>query len=196
LASPSFAAAAGLVIVAGGLVWFWSGRASSPADIAEIKAPAVALPAAQTITAKPDVQPIVPAAETRPTARPKPELAVYRIVRPQITSPTSAEVPAKSVPADSTETAYMPGEDTYVRTISSLSKIVDTQKDTAMRPSQRVAYEHDMAVVDDAIAKMKKEVKKNPADRSARQVLYASYQNKIDLLKSVSQKEELMASLR
>ena len=65
-----------------------------------------------------------------------------------------------------------------------------------MRPSQRVAYEHDMAVVDDAIVKMKKEVKKNPANRSARQVLYASYQNKIDLLKSVSQKEELMASLR
>jgi ribosomal protein S15P/S13E len=90
----------------------------------------------------------------------------------------------------------MPGEESYVKTISSLSKIVDTQKDTAMRPSQRVAYERDMAVVDDAINKLRNEVKKNPKNESAKQVLYASYQNKIDLLNSVSRKEELMASLR
>jgi hypothetical protein len=53
-----------------------------------------------------------------------------------------------------------------------------------------------MAVVDDAINKMRNEVKKNPKNESAKQVLYASYQNKIDLLNSVSRKEELMASLR
>jgi hypothetical protein len=64
-----------------------------------------------------------------------------------------------------------------------------------MRPSERVAYERDMAVVNDSIAKMRQEVKKNPKNQSAKQVLYSSYQNKIDLLNSVSQKEELMASL-
>ncbi len=53
-----------------------------------------------------------------------------------------------------------------------------------------------MAVVDDAIDKMRREVKKNPRNESAKQVLYSSYQNKIDLLNSVSQKGELMASLR
>jgi hypothetical protein len=52
-----------------------------------------------------------------------------------------------------------------------------------------------MAVVDDAIAKMRKVVQKNPKNESAKQVLYTSYQNKIDLLNSVSQREELVASL-
>ncbi|MBK9529349.1 MAG: hypothetical protein IPO41_13800 [Acidobacteria bacterium] len=53
-----------------------------------------------------------------------------------------------------------------------------------------------MAMVDDSIAKMRKEVKRNPKNETARQVLYSSYQNKIDLLNSVAQKEELMASIR
>jgi hypothetical protein len=91
---------------------------------------------------------------------------------------------------------YMPGEESYVKTIANLSKTAEQKKDDVMQPSQRIAYERDMAVVDDAIAKMRKEVKKNSKNESARQVLYLSYQNKIDLLNSVSQKEELMASLR
>ncbi len=65
-----------------------------------------------------------------------------------------------------------------------------------MRPGERIAYERDMAVVNDAIAKMRNEVKRNPRNETAKQVLYSSYQNKIDLLNSVSQKEELVASLR
>ena len=53
-----------------------------------------------------------------------------------------------------------------------------------------------MAVVDDAIAKMRVQINKDPKNDTAKQVLYSSYQNKIDLLNSVSQKEELVASLR
>jgi hypothetical protein len=90
----------------------------------------------------------------------------------------------------------MPGEESYVRTITSLSRSVDSQKDAAMRGSERMSFERDMAVVDDAINKMRAEVKKNPRNESAKQVLYSSYQNKIDLLSSVSQKEELVASLK
>ena len=65
-----------------------------------------------------------------------------------------------------------------------------------LRPSERIAYERDMALVDDAITKLRQEVRRNPRNESAKQVLYSSYQNKIDLLNSVSQKEELVASLR
>ncbi len=53
-----------------------------------------------------------------------------------------------------------------------------------------------MAVVDDTISKMKSEVKKNPKNEAAKQVLLASYQNKVDLLNSVAEKTELMASLK
>lgn len=96
----------------------------------------------------------------------------------------------------STAAAVLPGEESYVRTIASLAKTVDSQKDTVLRPGERIAYERDMALVDDAIKKMRQEVKRNPKNDSAKQVLYSSYQNKIDLLNSVSQKEELVASLK
>lgn len=104
-----------------------------------------------------------------------------------ITYPNSAQ-PVNAV--------YIPGEDNYVKTINTLAKNVDSTKDTVLRPSERVSYERDMAVVNDAIAKMRKEVQKNPKNESAKQVLYTSYQNKIDLLNSVSQREELVASLK
>ena len=91
---------------------------------------------------------------------------------------------------------YLPGEESYVRTISNLSQTVAGQKNSVMRPSQQVAYERDLAVVDDSIKRMRSEVRKNPKNESAKQVLYTSYQNKIDLLNSVAQKEELMASLK
>jgi hypothetical protein len=91
---------------------------------------------------------------------------------------------------------YLPGEESYVRTIADLKQNVDGQKDRIMNPSSRIAYERDMAVVNDAIKKMKEVVKKNPKNQSAKQVLYSSYQNKIDLLNSVVEREELMVSLR
>jgi hypothetical protein len=83
-----------------------------------------------------------------------------------------------------------------MKTIASLSQSVSGQKDALMRPSERVSYERDMAVVNDSIKRMRDEVRKNPKNESAKQVLYSSYQNKIDLLNSVAQKEELVASLK
>jgi len=92
--------------------------------------------------------------------------------------------------------SYLPGEESYVKTISDLKQNVDTQKDTVMTPSNRVSYERDMAVVNDSIKRMRDVVKTNPRNQAARQVLYSSYQDKIDLLNSVAQREELIASLR
>ncbi|MDQ3491373.1 MAG: hypothetical protein M3449_09970 [Acidobacteriota bacterium] len=107
--------------------------------------------------------------------------------RPQFTA-------VRSSPASVAE--YLPGEESYVKTISDLKQNLDGQKDNILNPSSRVAYERDMAVVNDAITKMKEVVRKNPKNQSAKQVLYASYQNKIDLLNSVAEREELMASLK
>ena len=92
--------------------------------------------------------------------------------------------------------AYLPGEESYIKTIADLKDNVDQQKDRVLTPSTRVSYERDMAVVNDSINKMRDVVRKNPRSQAARQVLYASYQDKIDLLSSVAQREELMASLR
>ncbi|MEP7147550.1 MAG: hypothetical protein ABI857_01525 [Acidobacteriota bacterium] len=91
---------------------------------------------------------------------------------------------------------YLPGEESYVKTISDLKQNVDTQKDAVMSPSSRISYERDMAMVNDSINRMRTVAKNNPRNQTARQMLYSSYQDKIDLLNSVAQREELMASLR
>lgn len=91
---------------------------------------------------------------------------------------------------------YIPGEDSYVKTIATLKSSLDGAKDLNMKPSARFAVEKDLAVIDDAIRRMQAEVRKNPKNEAAKQVLFTSYQNKIDLLNSVSERNELMASIR
>jgi len=88
------------------------------------------------------------------------------------------------------------GEESYVKTIATLTETVNTRKDEILDSSARFSFERDLAVTDDAIARMKKEVKRNPNNEAAKDILRASYQNKIDLLSSVADKTELMASLK
>ena len=88
------------------------------------------------------------------------------------------------------------GEETYIKTIATLTETVNTRKDETLNSSARFSFERDLAVTNDAIAKMKKEVKRNPNNEAAKDILRASYQNKIDLLNSVADKTELMASLK
>lgn len=91
---------------------------------------------------------------------------------------------------------YLPGEESYLKTIDGLRASVDEQKDRVLPPASRVAFERDLALVNDAINRMQDVVRKDPQNQAARQVLYAAYQDKIDLLNSVGQREELLASLR
>lgn len=90
---------------------------------------------------------------------------------------------------------YLPGEESYIRTINQLEQNVTVQS-ASLKASSQFAYERDLAVVNDSIVKMRHVVKKNPKNQSARQVLYSAYQDKIDLLKSSMQSGELMASLQ
>jgi anti-sigma factor RsiW len=195
-ASPSITAAAGLLIVFGVAAIFWMGRSAPTAQPEIASAPVVKAPTTTVITpttgdsATTTVQTGDTNFETFRSG-PRIERAAYAPEQRRVQS--SPAVVRTGVTADPND--GMPGEESYIRTIASLSKTVEVQKDAAMRPSERIAYERDMAVVNDTIARMRQEVKKNPKNSSAKQILYSSYQNKIDLLNSVSQKEELMASL-
>ena len=96
----------------------------------------------------------------------------------------------------SAETAeLLPGENVYIKTIETLAQTVNSRKDSALDASARFAFEKNLAVTDDAINKMRAEVRKNPKNGAAKKVLRVSYQNKIDLLNSIQEKTELMASL-
>ncbi len=191
LANPSLAAAASIILVIGVAAFYWMNR---PTPVTETPRNDVARDERPMNVSAP-----APVATTAPVARNNdaPAAVVERASYHPPQNPVSVKpAAAKSQTGVTSVNEYMPGEDSYVKTIANLTKSVEQKKDDVMRPSERVAYERDMAVVDDAIAKMRKEVKKNPKNDSARQVLYSSYQNKIDLLNSVSQREELMASVR
>ena len=186
VANPSIAAAAGVLIIFGLFAGIWSLRTNNsdvPQSVA-VNSPKAVSPAVPVgsgpVVAGPSDN--VPAPANRPAA-----------VR---ASYSAAPVKPSFDRAAVVVPAYLPGEASYVKTIENLSQSVDSRKDTALRPSARINFERDMAVVNDAIKRMKGVVRKNPKNESAKQVLYSSYQNKIDLLNSVAEKEELMASLK
>lgn len=187
--SPSITVAAGLLIVAGVFALLLIDRSPVQQTSNEV----AQAPASFTVTSPKIVETASPSTvstdEESPsyTAGPRFERASYR---------TSIKPPIDRAPvATDANGNFMPGEESYVKTISSLTRTVEEEKVGVLSGSQRVSYERDMAVVNDAITKMRKELKRNPKNESAKQVLYSSYQNKIDLLNSVAQKEELVASL-
>lgn len=189
-ASPSITVAAGLLIVAGVFAMMMVDRTPAPMNLAVTETlPKFDQPAFVATNIAPD---FADEKETSSTTFVRPERASFRTDsnRQNIRPAGYTSQPASTLTAD-----YMPGEESYVKTISNLTKTVDEQKaGGVLRPSQRVAYERDMAVVDDAITKMRAALRRNPKNESAKQVLYSSYQNKIDLMNAVAQKEELIAS--
>jgi Putative zinc-finger len=197
LASPSLAVAAAVLVVFSIFTAVWtlrSGESNIIVPDVAVNAPqappavtmplagdsvtsAAPAPAAKRETARNSIRDIAVRADYRENSyRPKPTA--------ESTRPAAATL------------AYMPGEESYVKTIATMSQSVNSQKNDVMRPSEQIAFERDLAVVNDSIRKMRKEVRKNPLNESAKQVLYSSYQNKIDLLNSVTQRQELMASLK
>lgn len=191
LTNPSLAAAAGIVIVVGVTAMVWMNRTAAPTAAPQASVATVSSPASTQSAPVNSIQVSnVPDTVSTPNSM-RFERAAMRTDSRRITS-SAAVVRSNSA----TYADPLAGESSYVNTISTLSKTVEEKKDGVLRPAQRIAFERDMAVVDDSIAKMKQEVKRNPKNETARQVLYSSYQNKIDLLNSVAQKEELMASIK
>lgn len=190
--NPSMIAAASLLIVFGLFAGLWVNRSRT----IENANTTIATTQKPTQTAAPSVmpaasQPIEPEKTETETAviTPRPERAIYRpeVRRQTVTAPSAGTV---------APLGFMPGEESYVKTIATLKRTVDDQKSGVLGVSELIAYERDMAVVNDTIDKMRTEVRRNPKNDSAKQILYASYQSKINLLNSVAQKEELVASLK
>jgi hypothetical protein len=196
LINPQVGAFAALLIVVGLFAMYKLSGPAVPNDVAGI------VPKSSTSPRTVDVitaDPVAPATTgvsltvgAPRTARPTVENASYRIPARQANSSISnSQQPVLE------NAAYLPGEESYVKTISSLSKTVNGDQDpNIMTASQQVSFARDMAVVDDTISRMRDAVKKNPKNDTAKQMLSTAYQNKIDLLNSVAQKQELVASLR
>jgi hypothetical protein len=103
---------------------------------------------------------------------------VKRVAGPQQTV-------ARRVPRPSTTTnELLPGERNYVKTIAALNSTI--KSDVPLRPSLRVDYEHNVALLDSAIEMTRDAARKNPKDAQARKFMYAAYQSKVELLNQVA----------
>src|SRR5688572_13830687 len=205
LASPSFAGAAGILVVVGMMaaVWTFKGDQSGPSG-------------SIAINNKPSEEKVIERIDAPPVAGPSDSMdnvvpansgdGSRKNVRVQQTEYSEAElkriIPAvnrevgpRKVPVIPASAQYLPGEESYIKTIDELQEGVTAQS-VSLKASSQVAFQRDLALVDDAIAKMRKVVRKNPRNQAARQILYSSYQDKIDLLKSSAQRNELMASVQ
>ena len=199
LASPSITAAAGIILVAGifAILWMPKSPATGVADNGPLVASTASTAPAGTVEVAPVEPPIAPvSASADNTAKKGTTYVEVSNLSPKRLQAITADLklPAQTVAPQ--YAGYLPGEESYLRTIADLKENVDSQKDTVLTPATRVAYERDMAVVNDSIKRMREVIQRNPRNQAARQVLYSSYQDKIDLLNSVAQREELMATVR
>lgn len=207
LLKPQTAAFAGLLFVAVvslSLLTLKPEKPSSPIVAVNDKKPAaapIAAPISTNDTAKindapPISQPVIPQANDVSSKN------EFRPVKASIvkTEPAAAEgikskvKPEAVIPVAPRESVR--GEESYLKTIATLTATVNERKDQTLSASSRFAFERDLAVTDEAIKEMKREVAKNPNNEAAKQILRVSYQNKIDLLNAVADKTELMASLK
>ncbi|MDI1241233.1 MAG: zf-HC2 domain-containing protein [bacterium] len=193
LMSPSFAGAAGILMVVGLMAFVWNSNPSNPVGPTIASNPVQELaPAFQSEPAA-DVRQVVNASSdgkkaTRVDSSALSDAQVRRIINASFVERGPRKV-------DAVEARFLPGEESYIKTINDLEQSV-TAQNASMSPSNQVSYAKDIAVVDDSIKKMREVVKKNPRNQAARQVLYSTYQDKIDLLKASSGRGEMMASLQ
>jgi len=79
----------------------------------------------------------------------------------------------------------LPGERAYLQTIAKLDSTIKANQKT-MRPSLQVEYQHNLAVVDRAIAATRSAAKNNPNDPDAADFMFAAYQSKVDFLNTIA----------
>ncbi|OLE53645.1 MAG: hypothetical protein AUG51_12345 [Acidobacteria bacterium 13_1_20CM_3_53_8] len=88
----------------------------------------------------------------------------------------------------------LPDEQGYLKAIASLTNAIDSTGNSTLPPSVQAEYRRNLELIDQAIAATRVAARRNPQDASARQFLYASYQNKVDLLSAVADQTMLVAS--
>ncbi len=84
-----------------------------------------------------------------------------------------------------TRARLLPGEQGYIKTIAALDATIKSNP-RPMRAGLQVEYQHNLAVVDQAIAATRAAVQKNPKDPDAAQFLNSAYQSKVDLMTQVA----------
>lgn len=117
---------------------------------------------------------------------PKAELVVDQAGPKQPDPPATREAGPirKNRPAEEQATSLAWQERQYERAITKLNEAIKAQ--APLRPSLRVEYEYNLAVIDSAINSTRDVARKNPNDPQATQFMLAAYQSKIDLMNQIA----------
>jgi hypothetical protein len=111
-----------------------------------------------------------------------------RVSRPEAAQPTPA--PAETAAA---KKEVLPGEKAYQTAIASLEKTIKFGGDASLKPSVRVQYERNLAILDSAIEQTRKVASTNPKDKDAVGFLMSAYQSKVELLTKVADQAQVAA---
>ncbi|MDQ3805180.1 MAG: zf-HC2 domain-containing protein [Acidobacteriota bacterium] len=87
----------------------------------------------------------------------------------------------------------VPGEKNYREAIASLERVVKAGGDAVLRPSARIEYERNIAVLDRAIEETRRVALRNPKDKDAVSFLMTAYQSKVELLTAVADQSQVAA---
>ncbi len=87
----------------------------------------------------------------------------------------------------------LPGEKDYVAAIASLDKTIKMGGDASLKPSLRIDYERNLAILDGAIEQTRKVAARNPKDKDAVGFLMSAYQSKVELLTKVADQAQVSA---
>ncbi|HEX8178251.1 MAG TPA: zf-HC2 domain-containing protein [Pyrinomonadaceae bacterium] len=124
-----------------------------------------------------------------------------RAVRLETASYTSAarrgaqKMSDENSPAPPRELApLLPDEKNYLRTIATLDVAIKAQGAKSLPPSLRAEYERNLALVDEQIIATRVAARRNPQSADAKEFLRAAYQNKVDLLTTVSDQTQFIAA--
>ena len=113
-----------------------------------------------------------------------------QVVNPSGTKPSDAQPPRetrlirKTRPVEEQATSLAWQERQYEKAITKLNEAINAQ--APLRPSLRVEYEYNLAVIDNAITTTRDVARKNPNDPHATQFMLAAYQSKIDLMNQIA----------
>jgi hypothetical protein len=165
---PVYATAAAAILLAAllGLVYL---RRNKPAPVVVQDRRQEAPTPTNTIAKAPEPTPVpIPVPAVTPE-KPRPRPAKSR------TRTEDSQPPATSL-------AWQ--ERQYERAIAKLNEAIKAQP--PMRPSLRVEYEYNLAVINDAIAATRDVARKNPKDPQATQFMLAAYQSKVDLMNQIA----------
>jgi hypothetical protein len=183
-----------LALIAVGIIYFTAQRSwrinNKPEETREI---AVVNPAPERA---PDVKPTPEVIESAPTStseqrRTGSATVNVNYIKRRVVS-GNVEARRTNAPTALKQEA-LPGERDYQTAIASLEKTIRMGGDASLRPSLRVEYERNAALLDTAISQTRSVAARNPKDKDAVGFLMAAYQSKVELLTKVADQAQVAA---